>query len=130
MCVGYFYTRSFFEFNSYHAIVSTLSWSALWPVFAGVLVMLATAKLRAKIPTPPAGDLLVIYREVARLLDKSIRITVALSNIIARYLSILGDHSKVWALSMPTRLSKQLSIETPGMVMVVILAALLYSFLT
>jgi multicomponent K+:H+ antiporter subunit A len=130
MCVGYFYTSSFFEFNSYHAIVSTLSWSALWPVFAGVLVMLATAKLRAKIPTPPAGDLLVIYREVARLLDKSIRITVALSNIIARYLSILGDHSKVWALSMPTRLSKQLSIETPGMVMVVILTALLYSFLT
>ena len=130
MCVGYFYTTPSFEFKSYQAIASTLSWSALWPAFAGLFVILATSKLRAKVPAPAAGDLLIVYQEVARLLQKFIQTTIDFSTTIVRKIGVLIDSSKVWSLSMSTRSSKQLAIETPGTVMIVILAALLYSFLT
>ncbi len=130
MCLAYFYTTPAFELKSYQTLLSTLSWSALWPAFIGLFVIFVTPKLRAKVPVPFAGDLLIVYREVARLLLKSIRKIMAYSMAVAREISVLIDRSKVWSLSVSARSSKHLAFEAPGTITIVILAALIYSFLS
>ncbi|NJN48384.1 MAG: hypothetical protein HC808_20065, partial [Candidatus Competibacteraceae bacterium] len=129
MCIGYLYTTPSFEFKSFEAITSTLNWSALWPVILGVSLMLASSKLRSRIPVPAAGDLLIAYREVARLLHKFIQYTMGLFIKIVRDINILIDRSKATSLPISIRPGKELAIEAPGAVVIGILGVLLYAFL-
>lgn len=130
MCASYFYTTPSFEFKSGQTLLSTLSWSAIWPALAGLSVILTTSKLRAKLPAPAAGDLLIVYRAAARLLQNSNKTVLEFGIKIVRDINILISHLILWSKSMSTRSSNQLAIETPGTVLIVILAALIVSFLT
>ena len=129
MCLSYFYTPPF-EFKQFQTIVSTLSWSAVWPAFTGLLIIFASTKLRAKLPVPPAGDLLIVYQALASLSAKTWQKIANLNTSIALYIDIMLGHLHLWSLSVSRRLSKQLTLDTPGTVMIVMLAALLYTFLT
>jgi multicomponent Na+:H+ antiporter subunit D len=130
MCIGYFYTRQSFEFNNYQSIISILSWSAIWPALAGALLIVATSTLRARVLAPAAGDLLMVYQKIAQLLQQSIARIIEFSISISRDINILFNRSKGRSITMTSRLSELLAIETPGTVLIVILAALLLSFLT
>jgi multicomponent Na+:H+ antiporter subunit D len=130
MCLGYFYTRESFELSNYKSITSSLSWSAIWPALAGALLIVATSRLRAKVPAPAAGDLLMVYQKIAQLLQQSVTRIIEFNISIARDISILFSRSKGRSITISSRLGKQLVIDTPGTVLMVILAALLLSFLT
>jgi multicomponent K+:H+ antiporter subunit A len=129
MCLSHFYTPPF-EFKQFQTIVSTLSWSAVWPAFTGLLIIFASTKLRAKLPVPPAGDLLIVYQALASLSAKTWQKIANLNASIAQYIDMTLGHLHLWSLSASRRLSKRLTPDTPGTVMIVMLAALLYTFLT
>ncbi|WP_259363217.1 complex I subunit 5 family protein [Colwellia sp. MB3u-4] len=129
MCLSYFYTPPF-EFRQFQTIVSTLNWSSVWPAFTGLLIIFASTKLRAKLPVPPAGDLLIVYQALASLSAKTWQKIANLNASIALYIDMTLGHLHLWSLSVSRRLSKQLTLDTPGTVMIVMLAALLYTFLT
>lgn len=126
---GLLYATPSFELKSYAGVLSTFSWTAIWPAAVGAIVVLVSSRLRASIAAPAAGDLLLIYQKIGLIL-------LAFNQKIWQAgPKILNDIKTVFGYSITrfqfyvSRSSNNLALDTPGTVMVVLLAALLFTFL-
>jgi len=130
LCVGYVYFTPAFEFKIYQSIFSTMSWAAVWPGLIGLMILVASFKVRASIVAPAAGDILIIYQKFGLLCQK---LGQNLANFIARKsigLSRYFYQTLERSQSLLNNSSKHLVIETPGTVMVVVLVLLFYTFIS
>lgn len=126
---GLLYVTPSFEFNSYQGVLSTFSWAAIWPTLLGFVLIVVSSRLRSNMSSPVAGDLIVIYQSLGLLLllvsEKICQIFVNIFDSI----KMMFANSNAWFQFSVSRLSNNLVLDTPGTVMAIILAALLYTFL-
>jgi multicomponent K+:H+ antiporter subunit A len=130
MCVSYLYLTPAFEFKTQQSMLSTMSWGALWPGLVGLIMLVVSSKLRAGIVSPAAGDILIIYQTVGRffqqMAQKISQIISKISKDLSQYFLLTLGRSQ----SLLSQSSKQLVIDTPGTVMIIVLAVLFYSFIS
>ncbi|MFT6989119.1 MAG: multicomponent Na+:H+ antiporter subunit D [Paraglaciecola sp.] len=130
LSVSYLYITPTFEFKADLSVLSTVSWSAIWPGVVGLMVIVASAKLRAGFMIPPAGDILVIYQQVGLLLQNIAQKLVHFLASMSEYISSLFCQRLTRTQSMFNQSSKHLTIDTPGTVMVIVLVLLFYTFVS
>jgi multicomponent K+:H+ antiporter subunit A len=130
LCVGYVYSTPAFEFKIHQSIFSTMSWAAVWPGLIGLMILVASFRVRAAIVAPAAGDILIIYQKIGLLCQKigqDIEHSVARKSAgLSRYFYQILERLQ----SLLNKTSKHLVIETPGTVMVVVLVLLFYTFVS
>jgi multicomponent K+:H+ antiporter subunit A len=130
LCVGYVYFTPAFEFKTHQSVFSTMSWAAVWPGLIGLMILVASFKVRAAIVAPAAGDILMIYQKIGLLCQK---IGQNLGHSVARKSTGLSSYfyqTLERSQSLLNNSSKHLVIETPGTVMVVVLVLLFYTFVS
>lgn len=126
---GLLYAAPSFEFKSYAGALSTFSWAALWPAAIGVIIVLASSRLRVNIAAPAAGDLLVLYQKIGLLLLAFNRKLWELGSKFSGYINIVFGYPMARLQLFVSNSKSNFAIDTPGTFMTVILAALLYTFL-
>jgi multicomponent K+:H+ antiporter subunit A len=130
LCVGYVYFTPAFEFKTHQSVFSTMSWAAVWPGLIGLMILVASFKVRAAIVAPAAGDILMTYQKIGLLCQKvgqDIGHSVARKSTgLSRYFYQILERLQ----SLLNNSSKHLVIETPGTVMVVVLVLLFYTFVS
>jgi multicomponent Na+:H+ antiporter subunit D len=130
LSVAYLYITPAFDFKIQQSVLSTVNWPALWPGLIGLIVFVASLRLRAAIVPPAAGDILLVYQTIAGLLQKTARqIAHSIAMTIERISTLL---CQTFARSryMLSYSSKHLAIDTPGTVMIVVLVVLFYTFIS
>jgi multicomponent Na+:H+ antiporter subunit D len=130
LCVGYVYFTPAFEFKIHQSVFSTISWAAVWPGLIGLMILVASFKVRAAIVAPAAGDILMVYQKIGLLCQKTGQ---NLGHFIARIYTGLSSYfyqTLERSQSLLNNSSKHLVIETPGTVMVVVLVLLFYTFVS
>lgn len=130
LSVAYLYTTPGFEFKIQQSVWSTLSWAALWPGLIGLIIFVVSLKLRAAMVPLPAGDMLLVYQTIAGLLQN---ITQQLSRFIVTItagVSVLLYQAFARSQLLFSNTSKQVVIDTPGTVMIVVLVLLFYTFVS
>jgi multicomponent K+:H+ antiporter subunit A len=130
LSVGYLYITPAFEFKIQQSVISTISWTAVWPGFIGLAGIMVSSKLRASIVVPPAGDILVVYQKIARLLQKSVKTVARLISAISEYCCAFFCQTLQRTQFLLSHSSKHLAIDTPGTVMTIVLVLLFYSFIS
>jgi hypothetical protein len=124
------YLSPAFEFNSQQTILSTVSWTALWPGLIGFIVIAASSRLRAGIAPPAAGDILVVYQQVPRLLQKIVSKLGLFNTKIFENMSLLFYPIFTRSQFLLRDSNRYFVIATPGTVMVIILVLLFYTFVS
>lgn len=124
------YLSPAFEFKIHQSVLSTVNWAALWPGLIGFIVMLASSRLRAGIVPPAAGDILVVYQQVARLLQKIVGKLGHFNGRIFEEISMLICHLFIRSQPLLRNSSTHFVINTPGTVMVIVLVLLFYTFVS
>jgi multicomponent Na+:H+ antiporter subunit D len=129
MCVSYLYLTPAFEFKTQQSMLSTISWGALWPGLVGLIMLVVSSKLRAGIVSPAAGDILIIYQTVGRFFQQMAQKISQVISKMSKDLSQCFLHTLGRSQSLLSQSSKHLVIDTPGTVMIIVLAVLFYSFI-
>ena len=130
LSVAYLYITPAFEFKIQLSVLATVSWSALWPGGIGLLLLIASAKFRAGIVPPAAGDILVFYQKISQLLQQLERQLRLFLNLIAEGIGTFFSHIYRRSQSLFSDSRKRLSVGTPGSVMIIVLALLFYTFVS
>jgi multicomponent K+:H+ antiporter subunit A len=130
LSVAYLPITPAFEFKIQLSVLSTVSWSALWPGVIGLIVLVASATFRAGIVAPAAGDILVFYQKISQLLQQIVRKFGLFISIIAEGVSMFFCQIFVRSQSLFKHSRKRLLVATPGSVMLIVLALLFYTFVS
>jgi multicomponent Na+:H+ antiporter subunit D len=124
------YLSPAFEFNSQQTILSTVSWTALWPGLIGFIVIAASSKLRTAIVPPAAGDILVVYQQVPPLLQKIVSKLGRVNSKMFKAMCICFYPIFRRSQCLLRESSKHFVIEAPGTVMAIVLVLLFYTFVS
>ncbi len=128
LSVAYLSVTPAFAFKIQFSVLSTLSWSALWPGITGLLLLLASATFRAGIAAPAAGDILVFYQKISLVLQKCTQKLRLFISIMTERMSLLFARLYAKSQSLLSHSRKRLFVATPGSVMLIVLALLFYTF--
>ncbi len=128
LSVAYLSMTPAFAFKTQFSVLSTLSWSALWPGMTGLLLFIASATFTAGIAAPAAGDILVFYQKISLLLQRCARKLRLFISIMTERMSLLFARLYAKSQSLLSHSRKHLSVATPGSVMLIVLALLFYTF--
>jgi multicomponent Na+:H+ antiporter subunit D len=130
LSVGYLYFTPAFEFKNQQSVISTITWAALWPGLIGIMLLVLSSRLRAGIAAPAAGDIIMVYIKIGRLGTK---VAQNLGHFISKILKGLSRYYYLkleWSQSWLSNSSKQLVIDSPGTVVLIILFLLFYTFVS
>ncbi|MFT4937782.1 MAG: multicomponent K+:H+ antiporter subunit A [Paraglaciecola sp.] len=129
LCAIYPYMSLVTELKNQMSIAPNVSWLALWPAIVGLGIFAASSKLRKQVPPLPAGDLWKLYQLLAQLFFTCLgrlkltarRSTTGINTLVVQLIERLSAVRNV-----STRFE---TIDRPGTLLVVVLAALFYAFL-
>lgn len=111
-------------------VFSTFTLSAIWPAFIATLILLISTKQRENIVPPITGDLLFYYQKLGKIGGLCwYKLASLINQSISRMNQIL-EQVLLKSQLLHRYASKNLTLENPGIIMVMVLGILFYSFVS